>query len=603
MKTLECKQVYLSLPPVLGAGDVVSLDLELSGLREEQLHRPAGKFVSLACSFDGETAYLIEDDSDIPQFLENISKATWVFHNSTFDLGHLRRWATVTERVNMRDTLLIERILWSNYYEEFALNHLVRRYLGCYMEKDVRKEFHAHEGKMTQEQIDYAALDVIGTWLVDKEQQKIISKDDMRIWNAMYNPHVWTTLELGGFKLDVPSWTALAEENQRIADEISAELGTKYGTVTKKMVGRGKARHEEDFFVPFNPNSPIQVKQVLLKKYGLDLESTDDDHLRPYYDTNEFAKSILDFRYAGKQASTYGMDFLKFVEADGRIYTSLNIGLAESGRDSSSSPNLQNIPKEKRRRKCFIAGEGKKLCLYDYSGQEAGTWACITGDEKFKAIINSGKKLYIEVARIAFDEVVTKGTKRYDLIKALVLMLMYGGTAWGFARDNKEELDHYIEPSLPESAKVKARVEIAQEMVDKFMQGFPDSARWIKEQQSRNRGVAKTLLGRRGHLHPYDRQWKNNALNTPNQGSGGDMIKLAMRNLRRTDFYKTYYPQGKVVLLLQVHDEIVSEVDTELAKEWEQIMKATMIEVAEKMTPGVHAYVGGGIINDWSEKE
>ena len=449
----------------------------------------------------------------------------------------------------------------------------------------------------------YGALDVIGTWLVDKEQQKIISKEDMIIWNSMYNPHVWTVLELGGFTLDVEAWKALAEENQKIADGISEKLGKTYGHVEKRMVGRGKSRKEIEEFVPFNPGSPSQVKTVLLDKYGLDLESTDDDHLRPYYEKIEFVKDMLDFRYSSKQASTYGLDFLKYVEPDGKIYTSLNIGLAESDRDSSSSPNLQNIPKEKRRRKCFIAGKGKKLCLYDYSGQEASTWAYITGDDIFAGIINSGKKLYIEVARIAFNEEVTKGTKRYDLIKALVLMLMYGGTPWGFARDNKEELDHYIDSTLSEKEKQKIRVEIAEEMVQKFYSAFPKSAAWIREQQSKNRGVAKTILGRRGHLHPYDRQWKNNALNTPNQGSGGDMIKLAMRNLRRTEFYKTYYPQGKVCLLLQIHDEIVSEVDEELAEEWSAVMKATMVDVAERMTPGVKASVSGGIIENWCEKE
>jgi DNA polymerase I-like protein with 3'-5' exonuclease and polymerase domains len=539
----------------------------------------------------------------VQEFLDNIKDATWVFHNSVFDLGHLRRWATVEERKNMRDILLIERIMWSNYYDDFTLAALVRRYLKCYMTKVIRKEFHGLEGRMSNEQIEYAALDVVGTWKVDVEQQKLVTKRDIQIWNGMYNPHVWTTLELGGFKLDVAGWKALAEENQKIVDEISAELGKLYGHKETKLVGRGKNRHEEEYFVPFNPNSPAQVKEILRREYGLELESTDDDHLTPYANSIPFAKRVLDFRYAGKQASTYGMSFLDNVEQDGRIYTSLNIGLAESGRDSSSSPNLQNIPKEKRRRKLFIAGDGRYLCLYDYSGQEAGTWAFITGDEKFKEIINSGKKLYIEVARIAFNEEVTKGTKRYDLIKSLVLMLMYGGTAWGFARDNKDELDHYIAQNLSEKEKMQSRVKIAQEMVDKFMDGFPTSAKWIRDQQARNRGVATTIMGRRGYLHPYDRQWKNNALNTPNQGSGGDMIKLAMKMLRRTDFYKKYYPLGKVQLLLQVHDEIVSEVDSDIAEEWSSIMRTTMIDVAEAMTPGVRANVSGGLIHDWSQKD
>lgn len=253
--------------------------------------------------------------------------------------------------------------------------------------------------------------------------------------------------------------------------------------------------------------------------------------------------------------------------------------------NSSSSPNLQNIPTKKERRACFVAGEGKKLVLYDYSGQEAGTWAYITGDEKFKEIINSGKKLYIEVARIAFNEVITKASPRYATIKALVLGLMYGLTPWGFARDN----------DMP--------IEEAESMFRSFMEGFPTSAKWIREQQSVNKGIAKTILGRYAHLHPYDRQWKNNALNTPNQGSGGDMIKLAMRNLRKTDFYKNHYPKGEVCILLQVHDEILTEVDEQYAEEWSEIQKKVMIDVAESMTPGIKADVSGGILDNWSQKD
>lgn len=582
MKTLQYKEIIKDLPPKLSKSDIVAIDLELAGLKESQLHRPAGKFVSLACSFDGETAYIIFDDREIPEFLERISDALWVFHNSTFDIGHLRRWAEVKERP-IRDTMLIEKILWSNYYDSFGLNDLVRRYLKCYMSKSTRKEFKDLEGEMTKEQIEYAALDVIGTWLVNEEQQKVMDETDEIIWSGMYMPHVWTVLELGGFTLDINEWKSLTEVYRKTADEIREELGTKHGNAIKVMRGRGKNRKEVDEFVPFNPASPTQVKSVLAQM-GIVLDSTDDDHLSPYYDENEFARKILDFRRAEKQVSTYGLDFLKYVEEDGKIYTSLNIGHAETGRDSSSSPNLQNIPKEKCRRKCFTARDGFVLTIYDYSGQEANIWTEISGDSLFREIINSGKKLYIEVARLAFDEVVDKGSERYDIIKALVLGMMYGLTPYGFARDNKVDL------------------EIAEEMYNKVFKAFPITAKYIDSQQSYNRGIVKTILGRKIHLHPYSWQWKNNALNSPMQGTGGDMIKLAMKKLRQTEFYKKYYPLGRVRIILQVHDEIITEVSDELAEEWDKIHRDTMIAVAEKIHPSVVGNVSGGIIRNWAEK-
>lgn len=583
MNQLQCKEIIKGFPPVLGTGSVIALDLELSGLRENQLHRPAGRLTSLAGSFDGETAYIIFGEDEVADFLRRIEKATWLFHNSTFDIGHLRRWADIPERKTMRDTLLIERLLWSNYYTEFGLNHLVRRYLGCYMAKDIRKEFHDLEGTMTEEQIQYAALDVIGTWLVDKEQQKILSEVDRKIWDNLYNPHVWTTLELGGFKLDVEAWRNLAEKNQEIVDRISEELGTKYGVTKTKLVGRGKNRHEESYFEPFNPSSPMQVKAVLLKE-GIKVESTDDKSIRGYTERSKFVHDILEYRKADKQVSTYGLSFLKNVEDDERIYTSLNIGLAESGRDSSSSPNLQNIITNSGHRKCFVAGPGKKLVLFDYSGQEVNVWAYLTQDPLIIDIIKSGKKFYLEVARIAFNEILDKESPRYKKIKALVLGVFYGLTSYGFARDNEMEVDD------------------AEAMRNQFLDAFPVSKEYIERTQSRNMLKSYSILGRTCHLHPYDISWKNNSLNNPMQSSSADMIKLAMKKIRKSEFYQKHHPDNKLNLILQVHDEIITEVVDELAEEWSGIMEKIMVEVAESIHPGIPGKVSGGIIESWADK-
>ncbi len=583
MQTLQCSQIYLQPPPKLSAGDVVSLDLELAGLKETQLHRPHGRFVSLAGCFDGENVYLIEDEEQVQEFLDNIKDATWVFHNSVFDLGHLRRWATVEERKNMRDTLLIERIMFSGLYSDFGLNDLVRRYLKRHMPKAVRKEFHDLEGRMTQEQIEYAALDVIGTWLVDKEQQKIIDPQDMKFWTGLYLPDVWTALDLGGFYLNKQCWIDLTAHYQVIVDRISEELGQKYGKNIITMRGRGKGRREVVEFVPYNPSS-VQQTLTILQSMGLDVDGTDEKTLTHYAD-NPFVSDLLEYRKAKKQVSTYGLDFLENVEEDSRIYTSMNIGLAITGRNSSSSPNLQNVPSNADRRKCFSAGEGKVLCLYDYSGQEANLWAYFSGDDKIAEIINSGKKLYIEMARESFHEEITKEHPRYKKIKSAILGMFYGLTPYGYAKNEDIELEE------------------AQEIFEAIYEAFPKTKAYIDKMQSRNPGTVKSVLGRKMHIHPYDRAWKNDVLNFPMQSSGSDMIKLAMKKLRNSDFYKVNHPLGKLDIILQVHDEIVTEVDLDISEEWAQIMKSTMIEVAEKLHPGIRGNVSGGLIHDWSQKD
>jgi hypothetical protein len=258
---------------------------------------------------------------------------------------------------------------------------------------------------MTPEQIEYAALDVVGTWLVDKEQQKIIDSKDKMLWDTLYNPHVWTALELGGFRLDVDAWRDLAEKNQAIVDEIEEELGAKYGKIVtskKRILKKNRpasapnveAYETIETFVPFNPASPAQVLTILHSR-GLNVEKTGDDEIRPYYETDEFVKKILDYRYAAKQASTYGLAFLKYVEEDGRIYTSLNIAKAETGRDcvhgstilqtSLGDFPISELPLTVLGSGSILTHKGnhKKILRKIYKGQE----------EMFEVTLDNGSKI------------------------------------------------------------------------------------------------------------------------------------------------------------------------------------------------------------------
>lgn len=581
MKTLECREIIRGLPPILKETDVIALDLELSGLRDEQLHRPAGRMTSLAGSFDGETAYIVFEEDEVAEFMQRIDKATHVYHNATFDLGHLRRWARIQERKNLRDTMLIEKAMFSDYYDDFGLNDLVRRYLGCYMPKDVRKEFHNLEGAMTDEQVQYAALDVIGTWLVDKEQQKILEQKDRLIWERVDLPTVWTSIDLSGFAVDKEKWFDIADRNQEIVDRVETELGQKYGKTIKKMAGRGKARAEVDEFVPFNPASPAQVKEVL-RLQGIEVSSTGDDELSPHKG-NSFVDLILEYRVAAKKVSTYGKSYMKFVEDDGRIYPSLQVIGASSGRNSCRSPNLQQIPRLTEFRECFIAGHRRKLIIADYSAQEPRIFASICKDEKLMEIFNSGKDIYCEVAHVAFQEEITKKDKeRRNQIKALVLGLIYGLSPYGFARDND------------------VSQEVAEDMFNAFFAAFPQAAQWVKDQQLVNKGFTRTILGRKCYLHPYNAQWKRNALNNPMQGSGADMTKLAMKEFRKVN--RQLIEHNRVGIILPVHDEIILWCDEDIAEEMKVSLEDCMIRIAEMVHVGIPAVVEAHIGSSWSDK-
>jgi DNA polymerase-1 len=189
------------------------------------------------------------------------------------------------------------------------------------------------------------------------------------------------------------------------------------------------------------------------------------------------------------------------------------------------------------------------------------------------------------MARKSFREEITKEHPRYKKIKSAILGMFYGLTPYGYSKNEDVPLEE------------------AEAIFKAIYAAFPKTKAYIDIMQSRNPGIVKSVLGRTMYVHPYDRNWKNDVLNFPMQSSGSDMIKIAMRNLRRHPFYVENHPKGKLDIILQVHDEIVTEVDVDIAEEWNIIMPKIMIDVAEKLHPGIVGNVSGGLIHSWAEKE
>ena len=188
-------------------------------MKKGQFHRPFGDFAFLGATIDGETVYYTTDTSEVQEFLDRINESTWIFQKGDFDLRQLRRWATIPNRVKYYDTMYMEKILWSGYYHSFSLKALVRRYLGCYMEKEVRDEFETAT-ELTEETLRYACMDVIATWHVYQEQRKLCTRNDMDLWKNVDQGALWCILNMRGMKLDVEAWTALAEKNEKRVDEL-----------------------------------------------------------------------------------------------------------------------------------------------------------------------------------------------------------------------------------------------------------------------------------------------------------------------------------------------------------------------------------------------
>ncbi len=558
-------QIIKEIPPKLPKNSFVALDIEMFGMNKKQLHRPiSGEFAALTICPDPNTVFIIQDETLIPDVLANLEECVWVFQNAKFDLTQLRRYANISPRKRLWDTLLIDRILWNGYYNNFSLEDLARRYLDIYVDKSLQKSF-ADATEMSDEQIEYACKDASITLQIALEQKKIITKNDFKIWRDIDAPALWAITDFQGFPIDVDEWNGLAEKNK-----------ARYKAIDEKL--------------PFNPHSPPQVLTYLKKTGFLNLKSTGKDPLekaiRKYPDAEavELAKKTLESRMYRKRSGTYGANFIKnFLEKDDGvpvIYPNILVNGAETSRMASRDPNIQNIPirETPEFRKCFIARPGNELIVADYSAQEPRIMAYLSQDKRMIQIFQDRKTIYIEVADKVFDEQITKKDDRYRQMKDLVLGVGYGLSEYGLARQ---------ENISKKDAKFLLR------SVHRF---FPEASAW-GEKQAQKKKLVTTVPGRKIWLNPYTWQAEKNARNSPVQGTAAEMLKLSIIRIHREWDFDC--PFG---IVAPIHDELILDVPRENASEIAFFVKKIMVEEAEKMCPGVPFIVDIVIADSWAGK-
>ncbi len=331
--------------------------------------------------------------------------------------------------------------------------------------------------------------------------------------------------------------------------------------------------------VAFNINSPKQLGEILFEKLELPPikktktgYSTSADVLEKLAGEHEIIEHILHYRQLGKLNSTYIEGLLKVTkEETNKIHTRYNQALTQTGRLSSTDPNLQNIPirlEEGRKiRKAFVPSEeGWKMVAADYSQIELRVLAHIAGDEKlieaFKQDMDIHTKTAMDVFHVKEDEV-TSNMRRSA--KAVNFGIVYGISDYGLSQNlgiTRKEAALFIERYFESYPKVKA-----------YMDNIVDEAR--------EKGYVSTLLQRRRYLPDLTSSNFNKrgfaertAMNTPIQGTAADIIKKAMVEMATELENK----QLRSRMLLQVHDELIFEVPKE---ELEQMIKLVP-EVMEK---------------------
>lgn len=345
----------------------------------------------------------------------------------------------------------------------------------------------------------------------------------------------------------------------------------------------------------FNVSSPKQVGEVLFEKLGL---KGGKKTTTGQYSTSEsvlekiehpIAQLILEYRGLSKLKSTYTDGLCKQANPDThRVHTSYHQALTATGRLSSTDPNLQNIPIRaeigRQIRKAFVAPEGRVLLAADYSQIELRLMAHLSQDEALLDAFIHGQDVHrrtaAEVLGIALEDV-TNDQRRQA--KAVNFGLLYGMSEFGLIRQlgfTRQESQDYIK---------------------QYFHRYPGIYDYMQRtrQVALEQGFVETLLGRRLYTPDIDarnmmvrKAAERAAINAPLQGSAADIIKMAMIEVDKM------LPKDQAKMLLQVHDELVFEVDEDIADELAPKLAEVMQSVLQISVPLV-VEVGKG--KNWDE--
>ena len=348
----------------------------------------------------------------------------------------------------------------------------------------------------------------------------------------------------------------------------------------------------------FNMASPKQIQEILYDKMNLPIlkktpkgaPSTAEDVLQELSEEHELPRLILAQRSLGKLKSTYTDKLPTMINSrTGRVHTSYHQAVTATGRLSSSDPNLQNIPirtQEGRRiREAFIAEPGKVIVAADYSQIELRIMAHLSNDETLLNAFNNNLDVHrataAEIFEQALDEVSDEQRRH---AKAVNFGLIYGMSAFGLAKQLGVERKQ------------------AQSYIDQYFLQYPGVKEYMEStrEYAREHGYVETVYGRRLYLpdikasnHNVRQYAERTAINAPMQGTAADIIKRAMIAV---DQWIGLHNQD-VKMVMQVHDELVFEVDESKLGKIENAICEIMQGVAELSVPLV---VDAGRGKNWA---
>ena len=567
----------------------VAFDTETTGLDYEKdklvgfsfcLNEEEAYYVPFAHFYLGVPEQISQEAAKVA--MRKIFKSNVIGHNIKFDLHFVSRFLNDDSLSIYADSMILAWLI--NPESALSLDKLSDKLLGHDMVafKDTVKKGETFASVELEDACKYAAEDAFITLkLFNLFLEKLSLQEATHLIKEAIEvefPFIQTLLKMEkeGIKVDSSFLEEFLVEVKNTITELTSSIYEFAGS-------------------EFNINSTKQLGVVLFETLGLPVGkktktgySTNEAVLKGLKDKHEIISKLLEYREVYKLYSTYIEPLLKLSKEDSlsRIHTSFVQTGTATGRLSSKNPNLQNIPARSKLglkiREAFVAPEGKKLIGIDYSQIELRLLAHFSEDTVLVDAFKNDKDIHLQTAIALFGE--EEAPSKRSVAKTVNFGLLYGMGA--------KKLSDTLNITTKE----------AKEIIEKYFESFPTVRRYFRSivDVSKEYGYVETLLKRRRYFDyenatpMFRAAYERESVNSVFQGSASDLIKLSMNEI-----HTLIEEEGlNAKMLLQIHDELIFEVDAAQADSLAQRFKGIMEGIMELNIP---LKTSVNIGNHWGE--